>query len=79
MSGLAGAPCIGYQKLSGPDMVKSSLLTKDGIYMQPMLIDQLKYLQSMLSRADQKPGTDAYLRLNELKRQFDLLKKELDS
>ena len=66
-------------KKNSVENIKNSLLTKDGIYMQPMLIDQLRYLQSMLSRADQKPGTDAYLRLNELKRQFDLLKKELDS
>jgi len=45
--------------------------------MQPMLIDQIRYLQSMLSRADQKPGKDAYDRLEELKIEFNLLKDKL--
>jgi hypothetical protein len=54
-----------------------NLNTKDGTYMQPMLIDQIRYLQSMLSRADQKPGKDAYDRLKELKIEFSLLKDKL--
>ena len=45
--------------------------------MRPMLIDQIRYLQAMLSRADQKHGNDAYMRLNELKNQFKLLKQKL--
>ena len=53
------------------------LNTKEGTYMQPMLIDQIRYLQSMLSRADQKPGKDAYDRLEELKIEFNLLKDKL--
>ena len=53
------------------------LNTKEGTYMQPMLIDQIRYLQSMLSRADQKPGKDAYDRLEELKTEFNLLKDKL--
>jgi photosystem II stability/assembly factor-like uncharacterized protein len=42
------------------------LVTAEGRYQQPMLIDQLSYLYRMLDRADQKPGRDAYRRLDEL-------------
>ena len=31
--------------------IDRKLNTKEGTYMQPMLIDQIRYLQSMLSRA----------------------------
>ena len=58
-------------------MIDKKLNTENGTYMQPMLIDQIRYLQSMLSRADQKPGKDAYDRLKELKLEFYLLKDKL--
>ena len=51
------------------------LVTEDGPYMQPMLIDQLKYLYNMVSRADQILGKDAYNRFDELINQFERLKK----
>ena len=51
--------------------IDRELNTKEGTYMQPMLIDQIRYLQSMLSRADQKPGKDALIRLKELKSEFN--------
>ena len=47
------------------------LETKDGNYMQPMLIDQLKYLYNMISRADQVLGKDAYNRYKELSLQLE--------
>ena len=59
------------------NLVSRELNTQEGTYMRPMLIDQIRYLQSMLSRADQKPGNDAYSRLDELKIQFKLLKEKL--
>ena len=59
------------------NLVSKELNTQEGTYMRPMLIDQIRYLQSMLSRADQKPGKDAYMRLDELKTQFKLLKEKL--
>ncbi|MFC1557696.1 WD40/YVTN/BNR-like repeat-containing protein, partial [candidate division KSB1 bacterium] len=40
--------------------------TARGTYMTPMLIDQISYLYSMLNRADQLPGRDAYERYDEL-------------
>ncbi len=46
------------------------LVTAGGPYPQPMLVDQLSYLSSMLDRADQKPGRDAYVRFDELNREL---------
>ena len=50
-------------KLKSMDKV---LNTEDGRYMKPMLIDQLRYLGSMIDRADQMPGKDAFDRFEEL-------------
>jgi len=47
--------------------IEGELVTARGTYMQPMLNDQIGYLSSMLGRADQKPGKDAYERYEELK------------
>jgi len=38
-----------------------------------MLMDQIDYLASMLDRADQKPGKDAYDRFNDLQTKLDEL------
>ena len=54
-------------------LIKNKISIKEGPYMQPMLINQLSYLISMLSRADQKPGNDAYIRLDEIKLKFNLI------
>jgi hypothetical protein len=43
-----------------------SMVTEDGRYPQPMLIDQLEYLYDMTTRADQKIGADARRRFGEL-------------
>ncbi|MDA9588578.1 hypothetical protein N9R82_05880 [Flavobacteriaceae bacterium] len=53
------------------------LETQEGNYMQPMLIDQLRYLYSMTTRADQILGQDAYDRYAELSAQFDEIKRQL--
>ncbi len=50
--------------------VEEQLFTAEGPYMKPMLLDQINYLNSMLNRADQRPGKDAYLRYEELKQQL---------
>ena len=57
----------------------NQVVTEDGTYMQPMLRDQASYLYSMLGSADQKPGKDAYDRLEELKKQFQLVKSQFES
>jgi photosystem II stability/assembly factor-like uncharacterized protein len=46
--------------------IKEQLISKPGRYEQPMLIDQFEYLYSNSIRADQRPGQDAYDRLDEL-------------
>jgi photosystem II stability/assembly factor-like uncharacterized protein len=49
----------------------AKMQTQKGIYMQPMLLDQIGYLNSMINRADQLPGKDAYERYNELREALD--------
>jgi len=56
--------------------IESELVTAEGRYMTPMIIDQISYLYSMLDRADQKPGRDAYERYNELHKKVESLKSE---
>lgn len=51
--------------------ILDQLETPEGIYMTPMLIDQLRYIRSMLNQADQRPGKDAYDRFDELKSRFN--------
>ncbi len=57
--------------LAGLEEVHSAFVTDPSIssYPQPMLLDQIQYLYSMLQTADQKPGRDAYERLEVRKRE----------
>jgi photosystem II stability/assembly factor-like uncharacterized protein len=48
------------------DALEAQLVTDPIRYSTPMLIDQLRYLSGMISRADQKVGRDALLRYEEL-------------
>ena len=56
---------------------EKQLVTNQGRYPQPMLIDQINYLSSMINRADQKPGKDAHDRYKELKGLLDSLKEDV--
>lgn len=67
------------RKQEALDAIYYKLVTPPGTYMQPMLSDQTRYLSSMIGRADQKPGQDAYDRLEELKAQFEEIKKEFEA
>ena len=58
--------------------VQSMLNTEEGRYMTPMLLDQIRYLRSMLSRAEQLPGGDAFDRLKELKETFEVALEKAD-
>lgn len=60
------------------DEVLSELVTAEGIYMQPKLIDQLSYLGYMLRGADQAPGQDAIERLETLSAELDQLSDSLE-
>ena len=65
-------------KLQGLEAILEKLETKEGDYMQPMLIDQFKYLYNMVTEADQVLGKDAYDRFKELSLQFEkITQKEL--
>lgn len=61
------------------DRLLQELSTAEGRYMQPQLVAQLSYLYSMLGRADQKPGKDAYDRFEELKAWFANLQPQFDA
>ncbi len=61
------------------DAIYYQLVTPPGTYMQPMLQSQTGYLGSMIGRADQKPGKDAYDRLEELKGRFEAIKAEFEA
>ncbi len=51
---------------------------EEGSYQTPMLQAQLSYLYSMLQRADQKPGRDAYVRHDQLKAELADIVEELE-
>ena len=63
-------------KLQGLNAILEKLETKEGDYMQPMLIDQFKYLYSMVTEADQVLGKDAYDRFKELSLQLEKITQE---
>jgi len=54
--------------------VLGELKTKDIIYPQPMLVDQIRYLYNMVKRADQAPGVEAADRYGVLAGQLATLK-----
>jgi photosystem II stability/assembly factor-like uncharacterized protein len=53
--------------------LEAQLVTAEGRYRRPMLIDQARYLRGMLEGADQRPGKDAFERYETLKTQFNQL------
>ena len=59
------------------DEVRGELVTQQGHYMPPKLIDQVHYLYRMLDNADQAPGQEARERLAELKADFAALSARL--
>ena len=62
-------------KLKTLNLTLGLLETKEGTYMQPMLIDQLRYLYNMVTKADQVLGKDAYDRYKELNLQLERIKE----
>jgi photosystem II stability/assembly factor-like uncharacterized protein len=49
-----------------------------GSYPEPMLVGQIGYLASMISRADQRPGQDAYRRHEQLRERLAGIEAELE-
>ena len=61
------------------ERTKALLETKQGMsYPTPMLRAQLRYLYGMTSRADQRPGRDAYERLDALRSELDAIVDEVN-
>ncbi|MDX1627258.1 MAG: hypothetical protein R3345_01090 [Fulvivirga sp.] len=54
------------------------LREKDITYPQPKLIDQMEYLYYMTSSADQQLGKDAFDQFEELKKEFEKIKVDID-
>lgn len=65
-------------KLQKEEAVLKKLKTRDGIYEQPMFIDQLSYLYGMGNDAAQRIGNDTKDRFEALRLQFEQLKNELN-
>lgn len=53
------------------------LVTAEGTYMQPMLIDQIDYLYGMTSNADQAPGREAIDRFAVLEESFAAIRDSI--
>jgi chromosome segregation ATPase len=54
------------------------LKTESGAYPQHMLNDQITYLYGMINDADQLPGKDVEMRLDELTKEFENIQKSLE-
>ncbi len=61
------------QRMSKLEELKKALITESGRYMRPVIVDQVRYLSSMIDRADQMPGKDAFDRYEELKKEVEKL------
>lgn len=59
--------------------LRSALVTAGGNYPQPMLIDQLQNVWRMANQADQRPGRDATLRLDDLRAELATLEKRAEA
>ncbi|MCB0658278.1 MAG: hypothetical protein KDC57_19175 [Saprospiraceae bacterium] len=65
-------------KLDALHTALSELVTAEGRYQTPKLLDQIRYLASMISSADQLPGQDAYQRYDQLERWYQEIKSSID-
>ena len=64
------------RQLSRLDSLYRELVTKEeGSYQPPMLIDQLEYLNWLVSGADQRPGEDAFIRYEQLQEELEKLQE----
>lgn len=61
------------------DELEARLRDAEGSYPQPMLLNQIGYLLGMISRADQAPGEDAYVRHDELKLETEAARGVLEA
>ena len=75
---------LGSGDYSGGDLeelqaIHGLMVDAGGSYPQPVFLSQLRYLQGMTGRADQRPGNFAYSRYEELSQEFGELKQRFDA
>ena len=58
------------ERLDRVNAILARVQTAEGIYMTPMLTDQISYLYNMINAADQAPGEEAENRFTELSQLF---------
>jgi len=61
------------------ETLESELVTAEGRYPVIKFNDQVSYLYSMLNRADQIPGRDAYIRYDELKNMLNSFIRKIEN
>ena len=66
VDGAIGSGSYSGQALAELNAVRALMVDDGGSYPQPMFLNQIRYLQGMTSRADQRPGNFAYTRFDEL-------------
>lgn len=59
--------------------IRNRLVNASGAYPQQMLVAQVRYLGSMIDRADQRPGRDAYQRFEQLQAQIAQCEQDLSA
>lgn len=57
--------------------LRGRLVTADGPYPQPMLIDQLQNILRMTSQADQRVGRDAFIRFEDLEKELEEIERSV--
>jgi hypothetical protein len=75
---LKGANGAAADTLSQLNDVGAKLFTPSIRYSKPELLTHIQYLYSATNSADQKPGRDAIQRAGVLRRELDVIVKELD-
>mgnify|MGYP006271296731 CR=1 FL=1 len=67
------------ERAAAIDAALAELVTAEGTYMPPRLIDQTAYLYRMLTQADQAPGSEAGARFRELRAALDRIAAGVDA
>ena len=59
--------------------LRAKLVTAGGNYPQPMLINQISSIWRMANQADQRPGRDAFVRLDDLRAELAAIEKQVEA
>jgi len=78
VGGAIGSGDYSGQALRELEAVQALMVDAGGSYPQPMFLNQVRYLQGMTGRADQRPGNFAYIRYDELTAQLATLEARVN-